>query len=179
MTKIIKPWVLVSIGIIFNIFSAVITHYFIDINNQSIRNIENQIITMDALIDSQWRNKTQVERKEEFLLSMLASIKLNESTNNEELRQLIDQQLSLMLEQQNIELIKPQINAKTDFNSIASLANEVKNKLIASINNTYLEKLELDDQKHPLTEQNALLSTLAIFLQISGLILVLSKDINF
>ena len=49
--------------------------------------------------------------------------------------------------------------------------------IIASINDSYLEKLEIENQKTPLQEKNALLFTIAIFLQVTGLILVLSRDI--
>ncbi len=178
MTRIFKPWVLVTIGIVFNISSAVITHYFIDMNNQQIRLLENNINNLDSLIESQWRSKTQVDRKEEFLLSMLNRSDNKEGSFNSEIQNLVIQQLTDLVNQQSITLLNPLESPVKNFKTIITVTSQAKQKIIDSINNTYLRRLELDNQRHPVSEKNALLSTLAIFLQVTGLILVLSRDIN-
>ncbi len=53
-----------------------------------------------------------------------------------------------------------------------------KQAIINSINDSYLEKVEFEVQQHPIKESNTLLLTTAIFLQITGLILVLARDIG-
>ena len=178
MSVKIRPWMLVTMGIAFNIFSAIITHYFIDLNNQKIRLIENKINNIDSLIENQWRSKTQVDRKEEFLLSMLARTGAISPNQNSDIQNLINLQLADLIKQQGLILKKPLVNPVKSFSTITSITNQAKTKIINVINNTYLERIELDEKRHPLSEQNALLSTLAIFLQVSGLIMVLSKDIN-
>lgn len=177
MNILLKPWVLVTAGIVFNIFSAVITHYFIDINNQKIHLLESRIQQLDGLIENEWRKKTEIDRKEEFLLLMLNQSKGKNSINSAE-QQLITRQLNNLLKYQfnhTLSEVKPPVK---DFQTIISVTSNVKKALIDSINTNYLERLELDSQRQPVIEKNSLLSSLAIFLQLSGLILVLSKDIN-
>ena len=50
--------------------------------------------------------------------------------------------------------------------------------IIESINDTYFEMLELRDAKMPLESDNSRLFSIAIFLQVIGLILVLSRDLR-
>jgi len=59
----LAPWVFVLTGVIFNILSAVITHYFIGLNNDRINAIDREIQQKQVLIDSLWQSKTEVERK--------------------------------------------------------------------------------------------------------------------
>ena len=48
----LAPWVFVLTGILFNILSAVITHYFIGLNNDAIADINREIDRKQVLIDS-------------------------------------------------------------------------------------------------------------------------------
>ena len=67
----LAPWVFVCTGILFNILSAVITHYFIGLNNEDINGIEREMQNRHVLIDSLWQSRVEVERKEEFFLLWL------------------------------------------------------------------------------------------------------------
>ncbi len=67
------PWVFVLTGILFNILSAVITHYFIGLNNDKIISINTNINNQQVLIDSLWQSKTEVERKQEFYILFLTT----------------------------------------------------------------------------------------------------------
>jgi hypothetical protein len=49
---------------------------------------------------------------------------------------------------------------------------------IESINNTYFETLELQEARMPLESANSRLLSIAIFLQVIGLILVLARDLR-
>jgi len=100
----LSPWVFVATGIVFNILSVLITHYFIGLNNDQINVID----------------------------------------------------LALLLD----------------------LSSAAQQWIIESINNSYFGALELLEQIMPLEGDNSLLFSIAIFLQVTGLILVLARDLR-
>ena len=75
---LLRPWVLVTVGIVFNIVSALITSQLLDINNRSIQALEAKKTTLDVSINSLWQNRQDVERKQEFILLLL---QLSQSSN--------------------------------------------------------------------------------------------------
>jgi hypothetical protein len=175
MVKSINKWVFVATGVIFNIAAAVITHYFIGINDQHLNQLEKRSMEQDTLIQSQWRMKTEIDRKQEFLLTLLNQNKIQPQA---ETTRFIVQQINLLLAQQklNTQQIKP--DEPIDFGTITEASKLIQNQIISRINNTYLEKLEIEDRKAPLKERNSTLYSVAIFLQLMGLILVLAKDLG-
>ena len=68
LDRFLAPWVFVLIGVLFNVLSAVITHYFIILNNDEIIDIDREIQGKQVLIDSLWQSKIEVERKKEFFI---------------------------------------------------------------------------------------------------------------
>ena len=52
----------------FNILSAVITHYFIGLNNDAINLIDPDINGKQVFIDGLWQSRVEVERKREFFI---------------------------------------------------------------------------------------------------------------
>ncbi|MFZ9039741.1 MAG: hypothetical protein ACO3DT_16995, partial [Gammaproteobacteria bacterium] len=68
----LAPWVFVLTGVVFNILSALITHYFIGLNNEQINIIDREIQQKQVLIDSLWQSRIEVERKKEFFILLLA-----------------------------------------------------------------------------------------------------------
>ena len=71
MLKQLNPWALVITGIVFNIASAVITHYFVGLNNERLQQLEQKAGQFDTLIESQWRTKIEMDRQQEFLMLLL------------------------------------------------------------------------------------------------------------
>ena len=61
---------------------------------------------------------------------------------------------------------------------LLQLSESAQTTIIESINNTYFERIELEDDKTPLERNNARLFSIAIFLQVIGLILVLARDLK-
>ena len=174
MKKSLTPWVLVITGIIFNIISAVITHYFIGINNQQLNELTQKASQFDTLIESQWRTRTEIDRNREFLLLLLTQ---SNADNASSIQSYINDQLSTIVERHQLSNANIDKNTVPDFANIESVSNLAIQKIIASINDSYLEKLDIVNQQMPLREKNSLLFTISIFLQLTGLILVLSRDI--
>lgn len=180
MRRLPAPWVFVATGIIFNILSAVITHYFIGINNSDIAEINRQADNKQVLIDSLWQSKTEIERKKELFILLLATL---DTGRKDKTSQVIDQYYRGYIN--NIITT----HALTEFETLAQstmknsklildVSEAAQASIIRNINATYLEKIELEDKKAPIDKQNARLFSIAIFLQIIGLILVLARDLS-
>ncbi|MDH3387691.1 MAG: hypothetical protein OEN02_07275 [Gammaproteobacteria bacterium] len=176
LDRLLAPWVFVLTGILFNILSAVITHYFIGLNNDQISLLDREIGKKQVLIDSLWQSKTEVERKKEFFVLLLSSKpdnpSLAETFYHDYLRQVLGnyglQDFETRMQQHD----------PTDLELLLDLSSAAQESIIASINNTYFESLELRDAKMPLEADNSRLFSIAIFLQVTGLILVLARDLR-
>ncbi len=66
----------------------------------------------------------------------------------------------------------------SDLGLLLDLSRAAQKSIIESINNTYFETLELQETKMPLVRDNSRLFSIAIFLQVIGLILVLARDLR-
>ena len=66
----------------------------------------------------------------------------------------------------------------TDLELLLDLSSAAQQSIIESINNSYFESLELQERKMPLEGANSRLFSIAIFLQVTGLILVLARDLR-
>ena len=61
---------------------------------------------------------------------------------------------------------------------LLDISTAAKSVIIESINNTYFESLELHEARMPLESDNSRLFSVAIFLQVIGLTLVLARDLR-
>ena len=176
--KLFKPWLLILIGIIFNVASAVVTHYFIGLNNEKLEVISQQINNYETLIDSQWRMKTELDRAQEFLLLLLTLRPQDSTEQASKITQLISSKLQGIQQQS---LSKPETifdKSSLDYGTIISTIDQARENIIDRINDTYLEKVAIENNLSPIKQDNAVLMSLAIFLQVTGLILVLSRDLK-
>ncbi len=71
----------------------------------------------------------------------------------------------------------PKMNAES-LELLLEIGDAVQRGIIDTINNAYFEILELQDARQPLERANARLLSIAIFLQVTGLILVLARDLR-
>ena len=177
--KIPLPWVLVIIGISFNIVSALITGSVISSNNEKIHHIDNQISNISIRIDNYWQTRQNIERKKEFILLLMQSG--HTSPLNEEIYEYVvnfinDTIVFYQIKTSEKNEIKQITSLKTD--AVVSVLDLVRNKLLSQIDDAYLEKISLEEKKQPLTDKNSLLMSVALFLQLFGLILVLAKDLK-
>ena len=170
------PWVFVLTGILFNVLAAVITHYFIGLNNEQIMALDREIDRKQILIDSQWQARIEAERKEEFFILLLAS----ESAAGDALQDYFDDYLAQLAENHALTEFKSRMPKMTgqDLDLLLEIGDAVQAKIIDIINNAYFEILELQDARQPLERTNARLLSIAIFLQVTGLILVLARDLR-
>ena len=176
LDRFLAPWVFVLTGIIFNILSAVITHYFIGLNNDAINIIDREIQRKEVLIDSLWQSKNEVERKKEFFILLLS----NKPDKSAVVEAIYRDYLKEVVGSYGLKEFTTRMDRDTGSNLdlLLDLSRAAQKSIIESINNTYFESLELQEAKMPLLRDNSRLFSIAIFLQVIGLILVLARDLR-
>ena len=176
LDKFLAPWVFVLTGIVFNILSAVITHYFIGLNNDKIGAIDREIANKQVLIDSLWQSKTEVERKQEFFILLLSG----QPANPELSEHYYHEYLENILKTHDLKEFEPRMEQHhgSDLKLLLDLSAAAQKDIIKDINDTYFGTLELQEAKMPLERDNSRLFSIAIFLQVTGLILVLARDLR-
>ncbi len=174
--RLLAPWVFVLTGILFNVLAAVITHYFIGLNNERIMAFDREISRKQILIDGQWQARIEAERKEEFYILLLAT----ESSAADALQRHFDSYLAELVESHALTEFKTGMPSMTTENleRLLEIGDAVQRSIIDTINTAYFEILELQDARQPLERANARLLSIAIFLQVTGLILVLARDLR-
>lgn len=172
----LAPWVFVLTGILFNILSAIITHYFIGLNNDQINFIEREVQKKQVLIDSLWQSKTEVERKKEFFILLLSGDPGDPAVTESYYRDYLNEIINI----HGLDKFTTRMQKHTgaDLELLLDLSSAAQKSIIESINNSYFEALELQEQKMPLEGDNSRLFSIAIFLQVTGLILVLARDLR-
>jgi len=176
LDRLLAPWVFVLTGIVFNILSAVITHYFIGLNNDRIHAIDRKIQDRQVLIDSLWQSRIEIERKKEFFILYLSGKSADDAPAEKFYRDYLDE----LLATQDLDDFRARVDAvgMTDLGLLLDLSNAAQSSVVETINDSYLETLEFQDAKGPLERANSRLFSIAIFLQVTGLILVLARDLR-
>jgi hypothetical protein len=176
LDRFLAPWVFVLTGVVFNILAAVITHYFIGLNNDQIAVLERDIQNKQVLIDSLWQSRVEVERKQEFFILLLTSQSESPAIIETYYRKYLD---DLVNAHGLKEFNSPEQRTMTnDIELMLAISSAAQESIIESINATYFETLELQEAKMPLEQDNSRLFSIAIFLQVIGLILVLARDLR-
>ncbi len=172
----LAPWVFVLTGIVFNILSAVITHYFIGLNNDRIGVIDRDIRNQQVLIDSLWQSRIEIERKKEFFMLLLA----DDYDKSALTRSYYQDYLKGLASKHRLSKFDARIQnpLNNDLEFLLDISDTAQAAIVESINATYFETLEQQEAKTPLERNNSRLFSIAIFLQVTGLILVLSRDLR-
>jgi hypothetical protein len=172
----LQPWILITIGILMNIVSAIVTHYFISQNNAELNIIEQRITAIESNIESQWQTKNEIERKKEFIFLLLNNQESHEI--NLEITDYLNHYLSSLKRLYLYEETDLNLSGNIiDIDSTIQITKLAQEKVINDINDQYFEKLELESTQQPFKDNNAILYSIAIFMQLIGLILVLSRDL--
>ncbi|MBL4762609.1 MAG: hypothetical protein JKY93_07925 [Gammaproteobacteria bacterium] len=177
--KISLPWLLVTIGISFNIVSALITSSAISSNNKKMHLIDNQISNINIRIDNYWQTRQNLERKKEFILLLLQNsqrMQLDADLHAYVLafvnEIIVSHQIKLLETGEATEITLLSVNV------VVPALEAARSAMLDQIDDAYLEKIDLEKQKRPLNDKNSWLMSIALFLQLFGLILVLAKDLS-
>jgi len=168
--KLLAPWALVITGILFNILSAVITNYFISVNNSQLSQLEERSQRIDSQINNYWQDRQNIERKLEFILLLQQQGK---QTNDPFVRQYIENFIANILKRYKIPSSEQK---KLDSQQIINIVKKTQEQIVNDIDEVYFDKLTLEKEKTVIASINSRLMSIALFLQLLGLILVLAKD---
>ncbi len=176
LDRFLAPWVFVLTGIVFNILSAVITHYFIGLNNDRIGELDREMQNRQVLIDSLWRSRIEIERKEEFFLLFLRDSASESAVGPDYYRNYLQE----LVTTHDLTRFQQRVTTSdtADPRLLLELSEAALKAIIETINSTYFETLELQEARMPLERANSRLFSIAIFLQVTGLILVLARDLR-
>ncbi|MBL7004542.1 MAG: hypothetical protein ISR69_11000 [Gammaproteobacteria bacterium] len=154
-----------------NIISAIMTHYFISQNNTLVNSIDTKIQKIETQIKSLWQAKTEMEQKKDFILLLLSSQPKSISPT-------ILNYLNQYLDSINKRFLNSDKRQSLSIETTIALTQKAQKKLINEINDQYLIQSEYVSSKKPIQENTAALYSIAIFMQLIGLILVLSRDLS-
>ncbi|MDX1302250.1 hypothetical protein [Photobacterium sp.] len=168
----IPTWTLVGTGLLLNVVSALMTNFYIDDATRQANAFIQKQADNDKLITLIWQQVETVERKREHVLDLM----VNSDSMNKPLAPEIMQQVISDLNY----WIKNDISILS-LDGVSSLMvelNEVQLELRDKINHLYLENLDLSDLYSDEMKYISRLRNLALFLQVIGLGLVLSRDLS-
>lgn len=176
LDRLLAPRVFVMTGIDFNILSAVITHYFIGLNNDAINLIDRDINRKQVFIDGLWQSRIEVERKKEFFILLFAQAGEMSAASKSFYEDYLQETISTY----HLAELEPRMDRDPGkrLELLLDISAAAQAAVIESINDTYFESLELHEARMPLEKDNARLFSVAIFLQVIGLILVLARDLR-
>ncbi|WP_019616403.1 hypothetical protein [Psychromonas ossibalaenae] len=163
----LPTWLIVLIGLVFNISSALVTHFIIDGKSSQLNSLALQMSNNSKEMDLLWSQIEGIERKRETLYLLL---------NQGELTEPIAQQYALLLEsflQQKLPVSK-----LNDIGSVDLIINDYQDKIRNSIDDKYFLNLELMDLQMYLRTEVSTLRNWSIFLQMIGLSLILARDLS-
>jgi len=171
MLKFFQPWVLVAIGVVMNIGSALIVHTFVERNMSRIDALLQQSSTVDGRIDTLWRNYRKLEQQQEYFTLLLLSA--NPGAQLDAANTLISQAVQELIQRHDLKLSLETVQV----DRLQGIIRPIQQGLLDNIDAIYLEKINIEKQRTQLAERNQRLNSIALFLQLLGLILVLARDL--
>ncbi|WP_028864634.1 hypothetical protein [Psychromonas aquimarina] len=163
----LPTWMIVLTGLVFNISSALVTHFIIDGKSSQLNSLALQMSNNSKEMGLLWSQIEGIERKRETLYLLLNQGKLKEP---------IAQQYALLLES----FLHQKVPAALlqDVRSLDLIINDYQNNIRNSIDNKYFLNLELMDLQLYLRKEVSTLRNWSIFLQMIGLSLILARDLS-
>jgi hypothetical protein len=163
----LSTWMVVLIGLVFNISSALITHFIIEGKDQQLSMLSTQAARNSKEIDLFWIQIEGMERKRETLYLLL---------NQESLKNNVAQQFSILLKTYLHQEIS--VTALQNISELDLIINDYQDDLREKIDNKYFLNLELVELEMLLKQQISRLRNWSIFLQMIGLSLILARDLS-
>lgn len=159
----VSTWLVVLIGLLFNISAALVTHFLIAGKNNQLNSLSMQVSNNEKQIDLLWGQIEGIERKRETFYLLV---------NQGQLDNIVALQFSRLLALHLQELI-PLSSLQLVDKKIDAYQNKVRNE----IDNKFFVNLELLELKMYLLSDVSSLRNWSLFLQMIGLSLILARDL--
>nr|WP_159063853.1 hypothetical protein [Thaumasiovibrio occultus] len=155
----VKTWMIVALGLAMNVAAALMTHLLIEKRVQKMGALANQQMESQQLIEQTWQHIETLERKKEWLILLPPE-------------QLGSDKTALVL--------APWVAPSVEMETLALLhaLDARQDQLRRSIDDHYLDILDLNEAKNQQAQDIAAYRNLALFLQIMGLALILARDLR-
>jgi len=163
----LPTWLVVLIGLVFNISSALVTHFIIEGKDQQLSILSTQAAKNNKEIDLFWIQIEGMERKREALYLLL---------NQGALKDNVAKQFSNLLKTYLHQEIP--ISALHNISEVDLKINDYQDDLREKIDKKYFLNLELAELEMVLKKQISRLRNWSIFLQMIGLSLILARDLS-
>ncbi|MCX4030082.1 hypothetical protein H0A36_01555 [Endozoicomonas sp. SM1973] len=165
--KYLTSVVLILSGVMMTVISAVMNSYLVTENNDKIKSLHDQAESIEQTIMQLWQDYQLFELKKDTAILLVA-----QETPQKYLINFISDVLNTI----NV-AIPPKIedNSEQLYTLFLKGVAQYKQHTTDQINRIYGEKLDFLTQARELEQKNNDLSNIALFFQIMGLILVLSK----
>lgn len=165
--KNIPTWTIVMIGLVFNISSALVTHFFIEEKSETLTLLNMDIAKNNNEIELLWSQMEGIEQKRDTLLLLIQQGEINPGIGV-----VLSSIFSAHLQQKltvkdinNIELINNKINQYQQL-----IRDQIDLRFLTNLDYTELEN------KHKKSISS--LRNWSIFLQMIGLSLILARDLS-
>lgn len=169
----IPTWSVVAIGLLMNIVSALMTNFYIEDEVQAANVLTQQQISNDKLIALTWQQVEAIDRKREYLLTLMVISEASNHHISSYLSQFVINDIQSWLGESVVEITKPALPEIMD--KLVNLQSSQRDK----INQLYIENLSLIESQSDKSKNISMLKSLALFLQIIGLGLVLARDLSW
>ncbi|MDA0902614.1 MAG: hypothetical protein O3B09_04325 [Proteobacteria bacterium] len=177
---LIKPEFLVVLGIIFTVTSALISNYLLEKNSLRLKEINEKSVVIEHKINNHWKYIEASERKID--LAIIALAKSDDVENNSEVENYFSDWIGNIISSTNLGLenellLLQKSDEMKKISKYIAMVKIFKERSIDKINDLYIERLLVENQKSDILEKDMFLKNMSLFLQIIGLILVLSRNI--
>ena len=160
----VPTWLMVLIGLLFNISAALVTHFLIDEKNNHLNSLAMQMNNNEKEISLLWVQIEGIERKRETLYLLMNQGQLDDAVARQFSR-LLEVYLHQKISLQDIELVDNKIDNYQEL-----IRNEIDNKFFLN--------LELVELQMYIQSDVSSLRNWSIFLQMIGLSLILARDLS-
>tara|TARA_R110001583_G_scaffold99273_1_gene244573 strand:+ start:16551 stop:17057 length:507 start_codon:yes stop_codon:yes gene_type:complete len=160
----VPTWLVVLIGLLFNISAALVTHFLIDGKTNQLNSLSAQMNNNEKEISLLWVQIEGIERKRETLYLL---------SNQGELNAVIAKQFTRLLASHLHEEVSMNDIQRVD-QKIDAYQEDIRNE----IDNKFFLNLELVELEMLLQSEVSRLRNWSIFLQMIGLSLILARDLT-
>ena len=186
LSAIKKPWFFILSGVLMTVISAVITNYYVIKNNDEIEKIVLKLDGLEKRINQNWEESSNLERLEETgtILVVISDIAKSGDQKNHA-KQAAARYMEKVVRTGAVDplsarTIRAEVEAGRITEVLGTLFNIIdkhKEATINSINDLYIEKASVERQRMSFEDRNSTLKNISLFLQIMGMIMVLSHSL--
>lgn len=165
--KGIPTWLIVSIGLLFNVSAALLTHFYIESENQRLAGLDMQVLNNRNEMALLWAQIEAVEQKRDTLLLMN-----QQGDISVHMAEVLSQLMYAHLQQ------RLSLTELTNLSLVNNKINSYQENIREQIDQLYLSNLELTETANHYKQSISTWRNLSIFLQLIGLSLILARDLG-